>query len=670
MNKGHVIPLHPQPSGPGQLGFAIQNLYQSLRHDNSGAVATHLPELSQANPDSFGLCAVTLDGKTLEAGDSRLAFSIQSIAKPLILALALEDHSADVILEKIGVEPTGERFDSIFYSGDRDTQRLNPFMNAGAIATLDLIRARDPDERFARICELLRRLISKPVMIDHNALESRRRSDHHNRAIAYLLLSRGLVTGPVDDLLEVYHRICCISLECRDLAMIGAVLANNGAHPRSGLQVLQPGSVKTILSVMQTCGMYEFSGQWAYRVGLPAKSALSGAILVPVPGRFGLAVYSPPLDETHQKSVRGLKACELLSERFGLHMLRSPVQQAVTKEKASRRRCRPVRRNFDMERLLARVHERTRKINGGHCYKVAPSAFDVDPDAHAICITTVDGRSFRVGDHAAPFLMQSISKVFAYGLALEDRGREAVLQSVDVEPSGNPYDAIIRLERQSKRPHNPMVNAGGIATTALIKGAGPAHQLDRILGMYERYIGHAVDIDMRTYLAETRCGDRNKAIAYLLRHFGMLESEVNEALSLYLQQCSAVINCDDLSVMGATLANGGVNPITGKRAIQQDYIGDLLTVMYTCGMYDFSGEWSYRIGLPAKSGVSGGILAVVPGQMGIAVYSPRLDAHSNSVAGIRALEEISRELDLHIFSRNMKSSNSPQATCGGLATMH
>jgi glutaminase A len=286
----------------------------------------------------------------------------------------------------------------------------------------------------------------------------------------------------------------------------------------------------------------------------------------------------------------------------------------------------------------------------GQCYNIAPDTFNVDPTAHAICITTVDGRRFTVGDHETPFLIQSISKVFAYGMALEDHGREIVLQNIDVEPSGNPFDAIIRLEQRSKRPHNPMVNTGGIATTAMIKGADPAQRLHRILRMYERYIGHEVDIHMHTYLAEIRSGDRNKAIAYLLRHFDMLESEVDDALGLYLQQCSAVVNCQDLSVMAATLANGGVNPFTGQQAIQEDYVGDLLTVMYTCGMYDFAGEWSYRIGLPAKSGVGGGILAVVPGQMGIAVYSPRLDHRGNSIGGIKALETLSAELDLHIFS--------------------
>jgi len=638
------------PESRTLLQSMLQELYHSFRDDADGVVANHLPELSRADPNWFGLCAVTLDGSVLEAGDSRISFTVQSIAKPLILALALEDHDTDTILHKIGVEPTGERFDSILYSEDPENPKLNPFMNAGAIATLELINGKNLEERFTRICSLLQRFLSKPIVMDEKALESRRLSDHHNRAIAYLLLSRGLIKGPVEDLLELYQRICCITLDCQDLATIAAVLANAGVHPTSNKQVLPAEHVTTILSVMQTCGMYEFSGQWAYRVGLPAKSSLCGAMLVVVPGQFGFAVYSPPLDEVHQKSVRGLKVCEALSRKLCLHMFRTGTCKTPLTKIQHTQKSKPRYNDHDINQLLTRIHERTKGGVDGSCYNIAPDVFTVDPDAYAISITTVDGRRYSAGNCDAPFLIQSISKVFAYGLALEDNGREVVLQNVDVEPSGDPYDGIIRLEQRSKLPHNPMVNTGGIATTALIKGEGPAQRLDRILNMYERFIGHEVHIDMRTYLAETTSGDRNKAIAYLLRHFGLLENEVDDALSLYLQQCSAVINCEDLSTMGATLANGGVNPITNQRAIQEDYVSDLLTVMYTCGMYDFAGEWSYRIGLPAKSGVSGGILAVVPGQMGIAVYSPRLDLHGNSIAGIKALESISAELDLHIFS--------------------
>jgi glutaminase len=651
MNSVPVKQPVTQQESHNRLQLVLQDLHQSFRHDTKGKVAHHLPELSMADPDWFGLCAVTGDGTTLEAGDSRIAFTVQSIAKPLILALALEDHGADTILHKIGVEPTGERFDSILYPEEgQESHKLNPFMNAGAIATLDLIGGQDLEERFARICDLLQRVLSKSVIMDQKALASRRANDHHNRAIAYLLLSRDLIKGPVEDLLELYHRICCFSLDCQDLAMMAAVLANGGVHPKNNQRVLPAEHVKTILSVMQTCGMYEFSGQWAYRVGLPAKSSLCGAMLVVVPGQFGFAVYSPPLDEIHQKSVRGIKACEALSEKLRLHMFRTRTRKPALKKIQPRYKAKARNNDDQIYRLLARVYERTKGRVDGSCYNIAPDVNNVDNDAHAICITTVDGRRFAAGNHDTSFLIQSISKIFAYGLALEDHGREVVLQKIDVEPSGNPYNAIIRLEKRSKRPHNPMVNTGGIATTALIKGEGPAQRLDRILRMYQRYIGREVYVDMRTYLAETKSGDRNKAIAYLLRHFDLLENEVDDALSLYLQQCSAVINCEDLSVMAATLANGGINPLTNQRAIQEDYVGDLLTVMYTCGMYDFAGEWSYRIGLPAKSGVSGGILAVVPGQMGIAVYSPRLDRHGNSIAGIKALEAISAEMDLHIFS--------------------
>ena len=523
-------------------------------------------------------------------------------------------------------------------------------MNAGSFATLDLLNGDDPQRSFARIRDLLQRLLLRPIDVDRDALASRRQRDHHNRAIAHLLFSRELIQGPVEDLLELYHRICSLSLDCRDLATIAAALANSGVHPQTHERVLPAEHVKIILSVMQTCGMYEFSGQWAYRVGLPAKSSLCGAILMVAPGRFGFAVYSPPLDQVHQKSVRGLHACEALSNDLRLHIFQTHDRELAIPNSPPRHGVLKTHRNRDMNRLLTSIHLRAKGNTDGRCYNIAPDVFSVDPDALAICITTVDGRRFAAGDSDAAFLIQSISKVFAYGLALQDHGREAVLKTVDVEPSGNAYDAIIRLEQRSKRPHNPMVNTGGIATTALIKGQDPAQRLDRILHMYERYLGHDTHVDMRTYLAESRLGDRNKAIAYLLRHFGMLENEVDDALSLYLQQCSAVIDCADLSNMAATLANGGLNPLTGRRAIETDYVRDLLTVMYTCGMYDFAGEWSYRIGLPAKSGVGGGIMAVVPGQMGIGVYSPRLDRRGNSVAGIKVLEALSDELDLHVFS--------------------
>ena len=259
------------------------------------------------------------------------------------------------------------------------------------------------------------------------------------------------------------------------------------------------------------------------------------------------------------------------------------------------------------------------------------------------------GEVYSVGDWEVPFLIQSISKVFAYGMALEDWGKEQVLTKVDVEPTGDAYNSIIKLETQTKRPYNPMVNTGAIAITSLIQGNSAARRLNRILEMYRRYIGHRVFIDTPTLVSEQHNGDRNWAISYLLRNFNIISGDIKPTLELYLQQCSVMLDCRDLAMMGATLANNGVNPLTGERAINPEYVKDLVSVMYTCGMYDFAGEWVYKVGFPAKSGVSGGIIGVIPGKMGLAVFSPLLDRRGNSIRGIEVCKELSQYFRLHIF---------------------
>lgn len=293
-------------------------------------------------------------------------------------------------------------------------------------------------------------------------------------------------------------------------------------------------------------------------------------------------------------------------------------------------------------------------LRTGQIYQSEPGLVEISPDWFGICIATVTGKIYAVGDWEIPFLIQSISKVFAYGMALEDWGREQVLTKVDVEPTGDAYNSIIKLETQSKRPYNPMVNTGAIAITSLIQGNSSARRLNRILEMYRRYIGHRVFIDTPTLVSEQNNGDRNWAISYLLRNFNIISGDIKSTLELYLQQCSVMLNCRELAIMGATLANQGVNPITGERAVNSEYVRDLLSVMYTCGMYDFAGEWVYKIGFPAKSGVSGGIVSVIPGIMGLAVFSPLLDQRGNSIRGIEVCEQLSRYYKLHIFNRISK----------------
>ena len=289
--------------------------------------------------------------------------------------------------------------------------------------------------------------------------------------------------------------------------------------------------------------------------------------------------------------------------------------------------------------------------HSGFGYSKPEEIAEAEQAPFAISLATTDGEVFHAGDHDRPFALQSISKVFVYGLALEACGRDRVLQRVGVEPSGDAFNSIVFDERNN-RPYNPMVNAGALATTALVEGVETVEKaLERILGATRCYAGNrSLEVDEDTFEAEMRSADRNRATAYLMRSDGMLAGDVEATLALYLRQCSVRVTCRDLAVMAATLANGGANPVTGARALAPRYVRDVLSVMHTCGMYDFAGQWAYQIGIPAKSGVSGGIMAIVPGKLGIAVFSPGLDAYGNSVRGTAVCEEISERLGLHIFA--------------------
>jgi len=219
---------------------------------------------------------------------------------------------------------------------------------------------------------------------------------------------------------------------------------------------------------------------------------------------------------------------------------------------------------------------------------------------------------------------------------------------VGVEPTGEAFNAIV-LDEKSNRPFNPMVNAGAIATADLIKGKDYPERVNRLLGMFSRFCGREVYLDNSVFMSERATGHRNRAIGHLMLNFGMVGERIEESLELYFQQCSVLVNCRDLAIMGATLANGGVNPITKVRAIQQPLVKYLLSVMLSCGMYDYAGEWAYRVGIPSKSGVGGGIVGVIPGHFGIGIFSPPLDAKGNSVRGIRVCTELSERFGLHCF---------------------
>jgi glutaminase len=304
---------------------------------------------------------------------------------------------------------------------------------------------------------------------------------------------------------------------------------------------------------------------------------------------------------------------------------------------------------------LETLHARFRGLTEGNVADYIPELAYGDPDGFGICIATHDGYVYEMGDTRRYFTLQSISKPLTYGLALEENGEDAVLAKIGVEPSGDAFNAI-SLRPQTGAPRNPLINAGAIAACGLIAGDTVVQKSARILDTYSRYAGRPLVVDERVYASESATGHRNRAIGWMLRNFSILAEDPTPTLESYFRQCAIRVTCRDLALIGATLANGGINPVTGIRAIPEKYVENVLSVMATCGMYDFSGEWLYRTGLPAKSGVGGGILAVQPGRIGIGVFSPRLDAQGNSVRGIAVCRALATDLELHLFDATLRAA--------------
>jgi glutaminase len=300
------------------------------------------------------------------------------------------------------------------------------------------------------------------------------------------------------------------------------------------------------------------------------------------------------------------------------------------------------------QHYLELLHKRFASLDDGEVADYIPELGKADPDWFGIAIVTVDGHVYQTGDTRQPFSIQSISKAFTYGIALEDKGTGLVSGKIDVEPSGEAFNSI-SLEPDTGRPRNPMINAGAIVATSLVDGQDGAAKLARILEKFSLYSSRPLRVDEAIYQSEKTTGHRNRAIAHLLRNYDILEDDPEEPLDAYFRQCSILVTARDLALMGATLANDGVNPVTGVRALKSDVVPRVLSVMATCGMYDYSGNWIYDVGMPAKSGVGGGIVAVLPGQLGLAVFSPRLDSKGNSVRGIAVCESLSSDFGLHML---------------------
>lgn len=298
------------------------------------------------------------------------------------------------------------------------------------------------------------------------------------------------------------------------------------------------------------------------------------------------------------------------------------------------------------------VLRRSAALTGGVVADYIPELATADPDDFGVAVVSVLGQLYRAGDSAKGFTIQSISKAFVYAVALAEVGLDEVAARVGFEPSGEPFNAI-SLDPESGRPANPLINAGAIVASGLVPGSTPDERFEHILASLSAFAGRPLSVDERVYRSESDTGDRNRALAHLAKSAGVLTRPVDDAVEVYFRQCSVIVTAEDIAVMAATLANGGTNPLTGEAVVDHDVATMTMSVMATCGMYDRSGEWMVRVGLPAKSGVGGGIVAGRPGEFGIGTYSPKLDEQGNSVRGVAVLEALSAEFGLHLLHHHI-----------------
>jgi glutaminase len=305
-----------------------------------------------------------------------------------------------------------------------------------------------------------------------------------------------------------------------------------------------------------------------------------------------------------------------------------------------------------MKKLLEGVIENNKNWTAeGKVATYIPELGKANANALGISIITLNGEEYSAGDYEEKFTIQSISKIITLMLALMDNGRERVFSKIGVEPTADAFNSIINLETKSpQKPLNPMINAGAIAAVSLVDGRNGEEAFKRILNFTQKITGStSIDINEDVYKSERITGNRNRSLAYFMKSTGVIENDVEEVLDIYFKQCSIEMNCKEIARIGAVLANDGVLPWNGERVIPRNISRIVKTIMVTCGLYDASGQFAMQVGIPAKSGVGGGILAAVPSRMGIGVFSPALDQKGNSIAGIKVLEELSRELDLSIF---------------------
>lgn len=311
----------------------------------------------------------------------------------------------------------------------------------------------------------------------------------------------------------------------------------------------------------------------------------------------------------------------------------------------------PVAPDYELvQSIVEEAYHKFKNLDDGAPASYIPELAKVKPDLFGISIVTVDGIVFSAGDVDHIFAIESVSKAFTLAMVMERIGKQGILDKLGAEPTGFPFNSVLAVEFQKTRVGNPLVNAGAMATASLITGKSEEEKWHKILDFYSNCAGERLHLMQDVYASEAATNQHNVAIAWLLDSYGIMYSDPEKAVDLYTKQCSVGISCKQLAAMGATFAAGGINPFSGDRVFSNEHIPNILSLMLTAGLYDYSGTWSYLTGLPSKSGVGGGIVSVVPGKGAIAAFSPRLDEAGNSIRAQKAIAYISEKLNINIFA--------------------
>jgi len=298
----------------------------------------------------------------------------------------------------------------------------------------------------------------------------------------------------------------------------------------------------------------------------------------------------------------------------------------------------------DYERAVKAAYEKYRNLHEGKNADYIPALAKVDSNLFGIALVTPDGKVYTAGDIGSEVSIQSVSKVFAMAHVIQTQGEKVIEETIGVDATGQPFNSIVAIEQHKGKEQNPLVNPGAITTTSMIEGGSADAVWSNIINTLDDFAGRQLNVNQEVYKSEAETNQRNQAIAMLMFAYGRIKANPLQATDLYTRQCSVNVNAKDLATMAATLANAGRNPITGKQVLDPKHVPAVLAVMATAGLYDDSGKWLYLTGLPAKSGVGGGLIAVAPGKWGIAVVSPPLDGAGNSVRGQKAIADISAAL--------------------------